>query len=136
MVNIAVNSTWVFRGGSSSYGPYKEWGGIMRKVTGIATAVLFLTAGLAGAQPAAPEKIIIDTDIGDDIDDAFAVALALSSPEFQILGFSSSFGDTPTRTKMLDRMLGELGRNDIPVAQGVAANVNLTAFTQRRYAEA
>jgi len=108
----------------------------MRKVTGIATAVLFLTAGIAGAQPATPEKVIIDTDIGDDIDDAFAVALALSSPEFQVLGFSASFGDTPARAKMLDRMLGELGRSDIPVAQGVPANVNLNAFTQRRYAEA
>jgi len=108
----------------------------MRKTIGIAIAICLFTAGMAGAQPAAPEKVIIDTDIGDDIDDAFAVALALSSPELQILGFSSSFGDTPTRTKMLDRMLGELGRNDIPVAQGVAANVNLTAFTQRRYAEA
>jgi hypothetical protein len=29
-----------------------------------------------------PEKIIIDTDIGDDVDDAFAVALALRSPDF------------------------------------------------------
>jgi len=37
------------------------------------------------AQPSVPQKIIIDTDIGDDVDDAFAVALALSSPELQIL---------------------------------------------------
>lgn len=108
----------------------------MRKVIGIAMAAFFIATGLAGAQPAAPEKIIIDTDIGDDIDDAFAVALALSSPELQVLGFSASFGDTVTRAKMLDRMLGELGKSDIPVAQGVPANVNLNAFTQRRYAEA
>jgi inosine-uridine nucleoside N-ribohydrolase len=113
---------------------------IMRKLTAIAIAAFFIASGTAGAQPATPpktsqEKIIIDTDIGDDIDDAFALALAVSSPEFQLLGFSASFGDTPARAKMLDRMLGELGRSDIPVAQGVPANVNLNAFTQRRYAE-
>jgi len=108
----------------------------MRRFIGIAMAGLFIATAAAGAQQPSPEKIIIDTDIGDDIDDAFAVALALSSPEFQVLGFSASFGDTPARAKMLDRMLGELGRSDIAVAQGVPANVNLTAFTQRRYAEA
>ena len=31
-------------------------------------------------------KIIIDTDIGDDIDDAFALQLALNTPELEILG--------------------------------------------------
>jgi inosine-uridine nucleoside N-ribohydrolase len=108
-------------------------GAKMRKLLAVAAAALLLTP-LAEAQPAR-EKIIIDTDIGDDIDDAFAVALALSSPEFEVLGFSASFGDTPTRAKMLDRMLGELGHSDIPVAMGTPVDVNRNAFTQRRYAE-
>lgn len=100
----------------------------MGRFLGGVFAALLLACGAAfGQQPR--EKIIIDTDIGDDIDDAFAVALALSSPEFEVLGFSASFGDTPTRAKMLDRMLGELGHGDIPVVQGVPANVNLNAFT-------
>jgi len=43
---------------------------------------------------AKPENIIIDTDIGDDIDDAFALALALRSPELQIVGITTTFGDT------------------------------------------
>src|SRR6185312_15815227 len=109
-------------------------GAEMRNLLVVAAAVLLLAPSVQAQPPR--EKIIIDTDIGDDIDDAFAVALALSSPEFQVLGFSASFGDTPARAKMLDRMLGELGRGDIAVAQGVPANVNLNAFTQRRYAEA
>jgi purine nucleosidase len=92
------------------------------------------------AQPAAPqqivpEKIIIDTDIGDDVDDAFAVTLALHSPELQILGISTTFGDTETRAKLLDRLLGEAGRQDIPVAVGTPG-IAKGAFTQRRYAEA
>ena len=84
----------------------------------------------------AGEKIIIDTDIGDDVDDAFAIALALRSPELEILGITTTFGDTETRAKLVDRLLGEVNRLDIPVAEGsptpVPANNH---FTQRRYAE-
>src|SRR5437868_14638127 len=83
---------------------------------------------------ASPEKAIIDTDIGDDIDDAFAVALALRSPELQILGITTTFGDTQTRAKLLDRWLGETGHSDIPVAIGVRTQAN-NSFTQRAYAE-
>lgn len=85
---------------------------------------------------ATPQKIIIDTDIGDDIDDAFAVALALKSPEVQVLGISTTFGDTETRAKLLDRLLGEAGREDIPVAVGIHDPKIQTAFSQRAYAEA
>jgi purine nucleosidase len=103
--------------------------------------VLFLPA--ASAQPSpnpaaqektSPEKVIIDTDIGDDIDDAFAVALALRSPELQILGITTTFGDTENRAKLLDRLLAEAGRPDIPVAAGVPTPPRGT-FTQLRYAE-
>ena len=84
--------------------------------------------------PKPPEKVIIDTDIGDDIDDAFAVALALRSPELKILGISTTFGDTALRAKLLDRLLGEVGREDIPVAIGSPSD-SKSEFTQRRYAE-
>jgi len=84
--------------------------------------------------PSSTEKVIIDTDIGDDIDDAFAVALALRSPELQILGITTTFGDTETRAKLLDRFLAEIGRPDIPIAAGVPTPPKGT-FTQRRYAE-
>jgi len=88
---------------------------------------------LAIACPA-QEKIIIDTDIGDDIDDAFAVALALRSPELQILGVSTTFGDTELRAKLADRLLGEAGRQDIPVAAGTPTSFK-SDFSQRHYAE-
>jgi len=84
--------------------------------------------------PKLPEKVIIDTDIGDDIDDAFAVALALRSPELQVLGITTTFGDTETRAKLLDRFLAEVGRPDIPVAAG-APSPPKSNFTQRRYAQ-
>jgi inosine-uridine nucleoside N-ribohydrolase len=88
----------------------------------------------ATSQTAPREKVIIDTDIGDDIDDAFAVALALHSPELEILGITTTFGDTEMRAKLLDRLLGEVGRADIPVAAGPPTPAK-TAFTQLRYAE-
>jgi inosine-uridine nucleoside N-ribohydrolase len=90
-------------------------------------------AQTAATKPASG-KIIIDTDIGDDIDDAFAVALALRSPELQILGISTTFGDTETRAKLVDRILGEAGRQNIPVAMGEHTDAK-TSLSQRPYAE-
>ena len=84
----------------------------------------------AGAT-AAPEKIIIDTDIGDDVDDAFALALAVKSPELQILGVMTTFGDTETRAKLTDRFLAELGRPEIPVLAG-KARLAKNPMSQRR----
>jgi len=92
------------------------------------------SANPAVPEKASPEKVIIDTDIGDDIDDAFAVALALRSPELQILGITTTFGDTETRAKLLDRFLAEAGRPEILVAAGIPTPPK-GAFTQRRYAE-
>lgn len=101
-------------------------------------ALSVLVVGTTFAQQPATakvkEKIIIDTDVGDDIDDAFAIALALRCPELDILGISTTFGDTETRAKLVDRMLGEAGREDIAVAAGVPVTAKST-FTQRRYAE-
>jgi purine nucleosidase len=93
------------------------------------------TQSAPSAPSVKPEKIIIDTDIGDDVDDAFAVALALRSPELQILGISTTFGDTETRAKLLDRLLGEAGRADIPVAVGISNPQIQTSLSQRAYAE-
>jgi inosine-uridine nucleoside N-ribohydrolase len=80
------------------------------------------------------EKVIIDTDIGDDIDDAFALALAVRSPELQVLGVTTTFGDTQLRAKLAERFLSEVGRPDIPIAAGVPTPPK-GVFTQRPYAE-
>ena len=80
------------------------------------------------------DKVIIDSDIGDDVDDAFALALALRSPELQILGVTTTFGNTELRARLVDRFLGEVARADIPVSAGPATPAK-NQFTQRRYAE-
>jgi inosine-uridine nucleoside N-ribohydrolase len=83
---------------------------------------------------AAPQKVIIDTDIGDDIDDAFAVALALSSPRIQVLGITTAFGDTALRARLVARFLEETGHGGIPVYAGPMTKAP-SIFSQRRYAE-
>jgi purine nucleosidase len=93
-------------------------------------------AGRAASTPtqAAPEKVIIDTDIGDDIDDAFALALAVKSPELEVLGITTTFGDTETRARIADRFLGEIGRSDIPVFAGKKTSAK-TSMSQARYGD-
>ncbi len=43
------------------------------------------------------QKILIDTDIGDDIDDAVAIALGLKSENIEIIGITTVFRDTFSR---------------------------------------
>jgi inosine-uridine nucleoside N-ribohydrolase len=81
-----------------------------------------------------PQLAIIDTDIGDDIDDAFALALALQSPELKIIGITTAYGDTELRARLVDRYLTAVGRKDIPVAAGVAT-AHDNVFSQAAYAE-
>src|SRR5215470_18889022 len=101
---------------------------------GVICTFILCLASAAWAQNGA-EKIIIDTDIGDDVDDAFALALAVKSPELKVLGVTTTFGDTETRARIVDRLLGEVGRTDIPVMAGRAAATK-NPMTQRRYAAA
>ncbi len=112
------------------------------KAAWIFTCVLFGIISVTGiparsqetSRPIAREKVIIDTDIGDDVDDAFALALALRSLELEIIGVTTTFGDTETRARIVDRFLEETGHTEIPVAAG-ASTVIKNPMTQRRYAE-
>jgi inosine-uridine nucleoside N-ribohydrolase len=76
----------------------------------------------------------IDTDIGDDIDDAFALGLILRSQEVKVLGISTAFGDTETRARLVDRFLAATGETKIPVTAGVVTKTD-NLLTQRAYAE-
>jgi len=99
-------------------------------------ACLCLALGVAFAihVQAAPQRVIVDTDIGDDIDDAFALALVLTSPEFEVVGITTGWGDTALRAQLVQRLLRETGHADIPVAQGIATP-SQTPFTQARWAQ-
>lgn len=65
------------------------------------------------------QKVIFDCDLGGDIDDAFAVALLLTSQEeFDILGLCMDHGNTPGRGQVAAKMLCETGMDEIPVYLG------------------
>lgn len=67
---------------------------------------------------ATPRKILIDTDPG--IDDAMAIFYALESPEFEVVGLTTIFGNAHTTTCTTNALtlLEIAGRTDIPVAHG------------------
>jgi len=70
----------------------------------------------AGA--AVQEKVILDTDIADDIDDAYALALVASAPDMKLLGVTTTFGETGKRAQVAAKLLAALGRRDVPVYAG------------------
>jgi inosine-uridine nucleoside N-ribohydrolase len=78
--------------------------------------ILVVSAG-ASAEPA-KVPIILDTDIGTDVDDAFALALALASPEIDLRGVTTVGSDADIRARMVCRFLTAVGRRDIAVAAG------------------
>lgn len=65
--------------------------------------------------------VLLDTDIGDDIDDALALALALRSPEIELIGVTTVFGDTHLRARLAKLMLHVFERDDTPVAAGISS---------------
>src|SRR5690242_2958915 len=70
------------------------------------------------AWPAEKQKVIFDCDLAGDIDDAFAVSLVLTSPEFEVLGLVMDHGNTAKRGRVACRLLYELGLENIPVVLG------------------
>ena len=82
--------------------------------------ILILVACSAASAQSARMKVVLDTDIGTDIDDAWALGYALKSPSFQLLGVTVSDADTAQRAKLACKLLYRLGRTDVPVAVGRA----------------
>jgi inosine-uridine nucleoside N-ribohydrolase len=90
-------------------------------------------AQAAQAATSRPQLVVIDTDIGDDIDDAFALGLALQSPELKVLGVTTAFGNTELRARLAERYVEAAGRGEIPVAAGVHTET-ANPMTQAAYA--
>ena len=80
------------------------------------TVLLLLTAVCAPAQRRIP--VILDTDIGDTIDDAVALALVLRSPELDVRAVTTVIDDVESRTRLVVKELGVFGRRDIAVGTG------------------
>jgi len=79
-----------------------------------------LAAGSRSAVSAAPKKtpVILASDIGDDIDDTWALGLLLRSPELDVKLVVSDDGKPLYRSKILAKFLEAAKRTDIPVGVG------------------
>lgn len=65
------------------------------------------------------KNILIDTDIGDDIDDALAIGFALNCPQVCVKAVTTVYGDTETRGKLALKLLRVFDRKDISVGVGI-----------------
>jgi len=73
----------------------------------------------AAAAPAQAPIVILDTDIGDDIDDTWALAFLLGTPQLDTRLVVTASDDTPTKTRLLAKILEKMGRTDVPIGTGV-----------------
>jgi len=85
-----------------------------------ALALLLAPAGSARAQAPAAHRVpvVLDTDIGDDIDDTWALAYLLRSPELELRLVVTDYGDTVYRARVAAKLLEVAGRTDVPVGIG------------------
>jgi purine nucleosidase len=66
-----------------------------------------------------PVPVLLDTDIGDDVDDVFALLLAARQPAVRLLGVTTAYGDVAQRSRIARKLLRRAGRDDVPVVGGL-----------------
>lgn len=79
----------------------------------ILTSVMILGASLSAT------PVILDTDLGDDIDDTWALCQMLAMPEIDLKLIVTASDNTPEKTKLVAKILDAVGRTDIPLATGI-----------------
>jgi inosine-uridine nucleoside N-ribohydrolase len=73
-----------------------------------------------------PIPLILDTDIGTDMDDTWALAMILKSPELDLKLVTTVAADTMYRAKLAAKMLQLAGRTDVPVGIGSASDEHVS----------
>jgi purine nucleosidase len=63
-------------------------------------------------------RIVLDTDMGSDVDDALALALALASPEIDLVAVTTVSREPLLRARIARKLLDLAGRRDVPVYAG------------------
>lgn len=72
----------------------------------------------------ANRPVVLDTDIGTDVDDILALALLAKAPELDLVGVTTVYGDTPFRSRIAQFSLARLGRSDVPVISGATKTLS------------
>ena len=101
----------------------------MKKLRRFVTVAGWALLSLCAAAGAQTRKIpvILDTDIGDDIDDTWALALLLHSPELDLKLVTTDYGNTEFRAKIVARLLQIARRTDVPVGVGIKTSDSVGA---------
>jgi inosine-uridine nucleoside N-ribohydrolase len=83
----------------------------------ITLLLLLLLAPLANAEP-----VIFDTDIGTDIDDAYALVALIKRPELELLGVTTVSSDAVARARLAAKLLSVAGGKwpSVPVFAGIS----------------
>lgn len=63
-------------------------------------------------------NVVLDTDIGSDVDDLLAVSTAFGSPELNLSAVTTVYGDTLLRARMVARAYRAAGRDAPPIIPG------------------
>ena len=87
---------------------------LMTAVSGCLLASLSLFAEPAAAKT----PVILDTDIGDDIDDTWALAMLLKSPDLDLKLVTTTCGKAEYRARLIAKLLTIAGRDDTPIGLG------------------
>ena len=106
----------------------------LRHICAAVTVFLYgLTYAPARAQTDQRIPILLDTDIGTDIDDAFALGLAFGSHELDVRGITTVGDDTRKRAMMACRFLTVTGRRHTRVAAGEKPQPSRPITDQTKY---
>jgi len=89
----------------------------MTKVLCTAIAAITLSSHLMAASK--PIPLILDTDIGTDVDDAYALVLAARSPRLDLRAVTTAYGNVALRSTIARKLLGMMGKSQVPVASGL-----------------
>jgi purine nucleosidase len=63
--------------------------------------------------------VVVDTDIGSNVDDLLALLFALGATTLDLVGITTVYGDTMFRARVAQSTLALAGRADIPVGYGI-----------------
>ena len=69
------------------------------------------------------ETILLDTDIGSDIDDAVCLAYLLRQPRCELIGITTVSGRPRERAALADAVCRAAGRTDIPIHAGCSEGI-------------
>ena len=72
--------------------------------------------------PAKKIPVILDTDIGDDIDDTWALVMLLKSPQMDVKLITTTNGKNVYRSKIIAKLLTAANRTDIAIGMGAGGS--------------